>query len=124
MRQQEFQQITTREFPELEARFRGVTAWWEGDDPGLHVLVGDVLTPFVIAVIESGDDTEIEHTLDFVERLANEDDPDLRNALTVSLLEGLGDSPDLLATARQRMGPKTLDLSRRVEGFWGREKPG
>lgn len=53
--------------------------------------------------------------------MATSPDDDLRNALTVSLLENLGDDRQRLEKARLTMGPATLALSHEIERFWGRE---
>lgn len=95
--------------------------WWGADEPGLHIVVGDVLAPQIIRAAESGDDASLQSLCVFMERMATSSDERVRNALTVSLLERLGDDRERLDRARTAMGPKTLALSREIEGFWGRE---
>jgi hypothetical protein len=59
-------------------------------------LLGDVLAPYVIRAIESGDGGRVQRVSVFMERMATSADNQVRNALTVSLLERLGDDPDRL----------------------------
>lgn len=108
-------------FPEVGPDLRALMEFWGEDAPGLHIVVGDVLAPLVVNAAESGDNGRLQSVCVVMERMATSPDERVGNALTVSLLERLGDERERLDTARLAMGPETLALSQQIERFWGRE---
>jgi hypothetical protein len=109
------------DLPEVAPELRALRDNCGGDEPGLHIVVGDVLGPYVVGTVGSGDGDRLKAVCAFMERMATSPDERLRNALTVSVLERLGDDREQLEQARLAMGPETLSLSHEIERFWGRE---
>jgi hypothetical protein len=116
-----FEAALVADLPELASDLRALQDSWGDDKPGLHIVVGDVLAPYVKQSVDASDGARLQNVCDFLERMATSPDEQLVNALAVSLLEGLGDDRDRLMRAREAMGPATLALSHEVERFWGRE---
>ena len=109
-----------RALPELEESYEAELAWWDGDASPKHVIYGNVLNPFLLGALERNDADALRRAFDFVERLASASEERLVNVVMWTVCERLGDDAAKLATARQWMGPRTLELSRQVEAFWGR----
>ena len=107
--------------PELRPDLEALRESWGDDKLGIHVVVGDVLGKHVERAVDAGAWSQLHAACHFMERMATSPDGDLRNALTVSLLEKLGDDRERLGKARLSMGPNTLVLSHEIERFWGRE---
>ena len=116
-----FEAALVAALPEVAPDLRLLADSWGEETPGLHVVVGDVLAPRVVEAAESGDDRRLQSVCGFMERMATSPDERVRNALTVSVLERLGDDRERLDKARVSMGPETLALSQQIERFWGRE---
>ena len=62
----------------------------------------------------------LERTFAFFEKMACASE-EVRELLLYAVLEKLGDDKAVLAKARLLMGAKTLEYSRQVEAFLGRE---
>jgi hypothetical protein len=116
-----FEEELVAAMPELAADLEALRASWGDDKPGVHIVVGDVLGKHVERAVDAGAWWQIHTACHFMERMATSLDEELRNALTVSLLENLGDDRERLEKARLAMGPKTLTLSHEIERFWARE---
>jgi len=108
-------------FPELGPKVSELNAWWDGERPGIHILVGDVLTKHLLTLLRDRDVAGLQRVFALTEEMARSEDKELENALAVSLLERLGDSRADLEYAREFMGPDTLALSHATEKSWGRE---
>jgi hypothetical protein len=107
--------------PELRPRLDEVLTYWHDEEPGLHVLVGETLNPWLVAelAVPANDET-LRRAFAFVEELATTDDA-LENVVCVTVCAQLGDDSALLERARPMMGERTLALSHEIERFWGRE---
>ena len=109
--------------PELRSQYESELEWWGDEQPGAHIIFGDILNPYLISLLELGDrENTIKRIFAFLEQLANYEDSQIQEVVTVTVCERLGDRKDLLAKARQYMGNNTLRLSHQIEEFWGREK--
>ena len=107
--------------PELIPDLEALRGSWGDDRPGVGIVVSDVLGKHVERAVDAGAWWQIQTACHFMERMATSPDDDLRNALTVDLLENLGDDRERLEKARLTMGPATLALSHEIERAWGRE---
>ncbi|MFC2063104.1 hypothetical protein ACFLS8_04090 [Chloroflexota bacterium] len=63
----------------------------------------------------------LKRVFSFLELMAISKYWDVRDVLSATILENLGDDRAVLIRARPLMGNKTLKLSHQVERFWGRE---
>jgi hypothetical protein len=109
--------------PELRSQYESELEWWGDEQPGAHIIFGDILNPYLISLLELGDQEDtIKRIFAFLEQLANHEDTQIQEVVTVTVCERLGDHRDLLAKARQYMGNTTIRFSHQIEEFWGREK--
>lgn len=110
-----------RELPDVAPDVLKLHDWWGDEQPGINILVGDVMAENVRKLIVLDDAERLRAWFWFFEKMARSSDIEVRNALAVSLLESLGDSKPTLAYARAYMGPKTLEMSKQMERALGRE---
>ncbi len=107
--------------PDTRNEYEALMQWYEGEDPGLHVVMGDVLNPYLIALLSSDAEGETLRTsFDFLEEMALSEDAYVQEVLVVTVLEGLGGSPAALGRARKLMRPATRRLSEELEEGWRR----
>jgi hypothetical protein len=108
-------------FPEFSAQSSEIIRVGHGD-PGGHVLLGDVLNPYLEENLpEPKDKGLVKRIFDFLEWMALSNDEYAVGVLSATVLERLGDSPDRLQAAWQFMGDKTKLLSVETEKQLGRK---
>lgn len=104
--------------PELWPQYRKELESWGDEVPGPHIIYADVLTPYLMALLKSEPNSEIEEVFTrifaFLETLANHKDVHISEVVGVSVLEPLYGA-GLLERARHYMGPATLQMSREIE---------
>lgn len=106
--------------PEVFEGYAELKAMWDGDEPGPHVLYGDVLVPHLVKLLRSQEaEIALLRIFSFLEELAVSDDPEIRNVLGASVLEGLNGNPEARVAARDYMGPFTKRLAEEIESAWG-----
>lgn len=119
-----FEKLTERLLevvPELQPQYESELEWWGDEQPGTHIIFGDVLNPYLISVLKLGKHGEnLQGIFTFLEKLANHEDLDVQEVVAVTVCERLGDDPELLKKARKYMGETTLRFSQEIEQFWGR----
>jgi len=92
-----------------------------GEDPGPHVVFGDVFNPWLEECLSKPEaETDLGIAFQFLEDMALDPDPRVQEVVQMTVLEDLLASPDLLKRARALMGPAARELSRQIEGFWDR----
>lgn len=107
--------------PELQPQYDSELEWWDNEQPGAHVIFGNVVNPYLLDVIKLGKHEDIlQKIFRFLEKLANHKDSDIQEVVAVTVCERLGDDPELLAKARKYMGETTLRFSHEIEKFWNR----
>jgi hypothetical protein len=108
--------------PELRPRYEEERHWWEDENPGPHVIFGDVLNPYLIDLLDSGghEDT-LRQVFQFLELLATHADVHIQELVAVTVCERLGDCRERLQRAYKFMGTRTRQFSKEVEDFWGRK---
>jgi hypothetical protein len=116
-----FEEELLAAMPDRAADLEELRASWNDDEPPMGMVVASVLGKHVARAVDAGAWWDIHTACQFMERMATSPDVDLRNSLTVELLETLGDDRERLEKARRTMGPATLALSHEIERFWGRE---
>jgi hypothetical protein len=108
--------------PELQPQYLAELEWWGEDKPGVHIIFGDILNPYLISIINTDYQEEsLIRIFDFLEKLANHENKQIQEVVALTVCERLGDEPEILLKARQYMGTKTLEMSHEIERFWGRE---
>ncbi len=108
--------------PNLVGAYDELVEWYAGDVPGLHVIVGDVLDPYLMDLLRAdGQETALVEAFQLLEEMATSADVVVQEVLATTVLERLGDERPVLEKARGFMGPATRRLSEDVERGWGRE---
>ncbi len=108
--------------PELRCQYESELEWWGDEQPGTHIIFGDVLNPYLICLLESGNQEAIMvRIFAFLEELASHEDTRVQEVVAVTVCERLGDDSKVIEKARRYMGKKTLSLSNEIEDFWGRD---
>lgn len=97
---------------------------FSGEEFGAHVVFGDILTErLLIPRLRSSTESDpvLSRAFSFLEQLAQDANPKVRDVVRVTVCERLGDDKQLLRAARSYMGRVTLALSQEIERMWGRE---
>lgn len=110
--------------PEVHPLYDKLLERWEDEEkPGLHIIFGDILTPYIIDLLEQDNKSErLKRIFDFLEEMAVSNDNYVKEVLAFSVLEHLGDNPIILKKAKMYMGYETKKSSDEVEEFWGRKQ--
>lgn len=107
--------------PEIKPNYEKELEWWDEILP--HIVFGDVLNPYIIPLLKKGQDLEVlQRVFQFFEMMANCPDERVADVLGVTVLERLGDEPEVLGKAIKLMGNKTKEISDEIEKGWGRKQ--
>jgi hypothetical protein len=85
-----------------------------------HVFFGECNDYFIELIEKEKDIPKIKELFDFLELMAISEDDDVKELLSVTILERFGDSNKLLKIAFKYMGSETKKASNEIERFWGR----
>lgn len=108
-------------FPELRSLYASVQEIWKEEEPGPHIVYGDVLTPHIVELLESGSfDEQLRAIFEYLEELLLQGDESIKAVVGASVLERLNDKMAWCEKARTFMGPRALELSKQLEDAWGR----
>ncbi|MCY3623706.1 MAG: hypothetical protein OXH68_18610 [Gammaproteobacteria bacterium] len=107
------------EFPELEDAYRKELEWWSPDEPGPHVVYGNLLNPYIIRLLESEDSPEtVQRAFDLVETLLAHEDVYVQQVAMVTVLEELQGKPEWLRLMKPHAGPLARQAVRELAQFW------
>lgn len=101
-----------RRFPALVNGYLEAKRLWGGDEPGPHVVYGDVLVPFIRTALAQSPAKDLLPVMEFLEELSGAADGDTLDVVVTSVLEPLLDD-EHRARFEEVMGPRTRKL-------WGR----
>lgn len=94
------------EIPELEKAYRKEIEWWGEEKPGPHVIYGDVLTPHIIRLLESGDNPEaIKRAFGLLEMLIADEDIEVQAVAVVTVLDRLVGNAEWMRLMKPYAGP-------------------
>jgi hypothetical protein len=110
-----------RRFPELQAAYEQQRHWASEETmQAPHVAYGDLLNPYLISLLESGDRPETtKRIFGFLEELANHRDLLVQQVVAVTVMEQLTDKEEWLTAAWPYMGPTSRQIAREVAEYWG-----
>jgi hypothetical protein len=92
-----------------------------GEDPGPHVVFGNVLVPWLEGLLaRPGTDAGLALAFQLLEDMAENPDLRVQEVVQMTVCEDLGASPELLMRARALMWPATRELSLQIEAFLDR----
>lgn len=101
--------------PELRPQYEQELQGWGEEEPGAHNIYGDVLNPFLLSLLKSdAQEDTLRRIFDFLEELANHNDPNVQDVVGATVIERLHGAGEL-KHARRYMGPRTLQISREIE---------
>jgi hypothetical protein len=109
-------------FPELNIESMKEVESWGDEEIPVHVFFGNILIPFLEQSLVTMDKPELlQRIFIFLEKMALSDDKKVREVLSDSILEVLGDDDQQLKNARGFMKERTLEMSHNIEKALGRE---
>ncbi|TCS96839.1 DUF7674 family protein [Hazenella coriacea] len=86
------------------------------------VFVGETLNEDLVVWLEEHiEHNKLKKVFEFLEIMATEGDMEVKELLSTTILERLGDNPKLLKEAYIYMGENTKKESEEIERFWGRD---
>jgi hypothetical protein len=104
---------------ELRDRYAGLRELWDDEEPGPHVVFGDVLVPYLIETLTEAPKTPgLAVAFEFLEELLGSADQNIRDVVGGSVLEDLYDAPSARANATRLMGPATRRLAEQIGEAW------
>ena len=102
--------------PELRSAMDEMVAYLNNENPGSHIVYGDVLNPHIDKLLdERGSDKKLKQIFDFLEILSNNEDVHIQEVVVVSVLEHF--DKEALEKVRPYMGPTTLHFLSEMEKF-------
>ena len=105
--------------PERQEAYEGLLEWWGDEEPGQHVVYGDLINPWLFDLLDEPIDEELfGRIFGLMEELANHEERHVREVVVVTILEYLLHDDAKHERARAYMGPTTLNYSRQVEKHW------
>lgn len=111
------------ELPEFKEAYEKEVEWWDGEKPSPHNFFGDVVTPYLIDLLNKRENEQLTARIfRFFTNMACSEDIKIQEVLAQSVLERLGDEKALLAKAYPFMSDNVKKLSREAEQFWGRKQ--
>jgi hypothetical protein len=99
-------------FPGLVPPYMELKRLWGGEEPGPHIVYGDVLAPFIRTALAQASMRELTPVMEFLEELSTSADGDVLDVVVTSVLEPLLDY-EHRPRFEDAMGPRTRRL-------WGR----
>jgi hypothetical protein len=84
---------------------------YPGYDPPPNIILGLVVWPYITDSVEGRHNAPLHRLFQFLEVAAESDDWELRNALGVSLIEGLVGSQEVMRRCWPLMGPKLREMA-------------
>jgi hypothetical protein len=114
MKPDDLNRMLVRRFPALVDGYLEAKRLWGGEEPGPHIVYGDVLVPFIRATLaQEASADQLGAVMEFLEELSTAADSDVLDVVVTSVLE-----PLLAQKERSRlenaMGPRTQKLWRRL----------
>jgi hypothetical protein len=110
-----------RRFPGLVEGYLEAKRLWGGDEPGPHVVYGDVLVPFIRSTLaRDASASDLELVMEFLEELSAATDGDTLDVVVTSVLEPLLDD-EHRGRFEEAMRPRTRKLWTRLVADTSRE---
>lgn len=105
--------------PEVFPIYNKEMEWWGEALP--HIVFGDVLNQYAIKLLKSSKEISIiKRIFDFYEKMASCDDLYVKQILTTTVLERLGDEKKVLNRAKEYMGTQTIKCLKVINKAIGR----
>lgn len=97
--------------PELDFPYRQLLSEWAGEDPGPHIVYGDLFLPWLNDALRGDDKVRLVEVFEFLEKLACHSDMEVQNVVAHSIVEpGLVADKSMRTLAKRYMGPALRKL--------------
>lgn len=107
-----------KEFPELRERYTKELEWWGDEKPGQHVIYGDIFTPYLVDLLESGrGPNQLKRAFSFLENMLSCEDVKVQEVAVVTVLEYFHGKPKLLDLAKPYFGPLAVSAIHDLDEF-------
>lgn len=108
------------EFPEYVEGYKEHVEY--NDELLPHVFFGDVLNEDLLKLLKKNSDPKkLKSLFEFMETMATDEDIDIQGVLSATILERIGDFPEIVKIASHYMGERTKVAFIKGEIFWGRD---
>ena len=105
--------LLVRRFPAAIDGYFAIKRLWAGEEPGPHIVYGDIFVPLVRAALNGTSNAELRAAMDFLEELSETGDVVVLEVVVTTILESLLDAPGRVRL-ESSMGPRTLKLWKRL----------
>lgn len=107
------------DIPEVEFEYKELCEGWHDEPPGLHIVYGDVLTPYIIRLLESGNNSEgLRRVFNLVEAMCGDENVGVQEVAVVTVLEGLEWNPEWRRLMMPYLGPLSKEAIEYLAEFW------
>jgi len=115
-------EIFLDEIPEIREKYYKYYKAELHDNAGQYVIWGVVLQPCIMELISDFDNNRdtLKRVFNFFEKMVTSNEEEIKEILMYSVLETLGDNPDVLIRVIPLMGKNTRQLTQEIENFLGR----
>jgi hypothetical protein len=102
-----------RRVPDLAGALAQLRQKWGDEEPGPHIVYGDLLVPYLeSAAMEGGRSEGLRAAFDLLEEMVGcSHDPEIRNVAGASVMEPLSGDYQVWLHLRPFMGPHTAELA-------------
>lgn len=103
--------------PELRSEIEELRAWWGDEEPGPHVVFGDVLYPFLVSLLDSTTDKDevLTRIFSLLEDMAASPDVHVQEVVAFSICEHLLGNTRRMERSHAFLGENTAKLCHDVE---------
>jgi hypothetical protein len=117
LRWDSFEEDVTHALPSMRSRHADFKRWWGEEAIPQHVLVGDVVIPFLVEALSSGDESSVEAVLSLIEDMAIHADERIAEVAGATFVEYVASIPELRRALSPRFGAGLRRLLEAVQGF-------
>ncbi len=101
--------------PDLRHSYNAELEWWGKEEPGAHIVFGDLLNPYLGTLLMKGEDQQLARVFRFLEELATDNDLDVRSVVGATVCPYLLDDEKRFNRALAYMGPATREFCSAIE---------
>lgn len=100
--------------PALKDEYAALLDDWAPDTPGVHIVFGDLLNPYLVRSDPRAPEADIDRVFAFLEEMLSHEDPEVANVVTDTVLHGIVRVEHLgrLGELARHMRPRTLTCAR------------
>lgn len=92
------------EFPELKVRYNSELEWWRDEQPGPHIVYGDIFVPYLRSRLKAKDKGFLQRAFRFLEELSKSGDTRIQEVIAFSVCEPLAGDAVAVEAAQPYIG--------------------